>query len=48
MLFVKKIALALALASVGSIATAQSCRPGEKWVCVKQGNETVCSCQFRF
>jgi hypothetical protein len=47
-MLLKKIAIALALVSFGSIATAQSCRPGEKWVCVKQGNETVCSCQFRF
>lgn len=48
MLYVKNIVLALALASVGTIATAQSCKPNEKWVCVKQGNETVCSCQWRF
>jgi len=47
MLF-KKIAISLALISFGSIANAQLCAPNEKWVCVKQGKETVCSCQWRF
>lgn len=47
-MLVKKLAIAFALISFGSIATAQSCKPNEKWVCTKNGNETVCSCQWRF
>lgn len=41
------IVLGFFMASTG-LAIAQSCKPGEKWVCVRQGNEVVCSCQWRF